>query len=187
MQALTSPLGQAVVEIERHVSESGWDQPAQLFALVRTTELLGAEPRLADELGADAVRQELTPVAQDGLPPGADSDGLAGALARIEWPDAVSGCAIAVERVVLPSEAEPEMMRTRSRPPPGTRDGTRYGWWPAYCATATGSVRSGSGRTTRMTRCSPGPTWSRPCARYWRSTFAPVASAGTGDDEENQR
>jgi hypothetical protein len=98
-------LGQAVIEIERHVSSAGWDQPAQLFALVPTAELLAAEPQLAAELGADDASQPLTPVAQGELP-GGDDEHLADALARIEWPDGVSGCAVAVERVVLPASVE---------------------------------------------------------------------------------
>ncbi|GAA0925427.1 PPA1309 family protein [Kribbella koreensis] len=98
-------LGRAVIEIERHVSSAGWDQPAQLFALVPTAELLAAEPQLAAELGADDASQPLTPVAQGELP-GGDDEHLADALARIEWPDGVSGCAVAVERIVLPASAE---------------------------------------------------------------------------------
>jgi hypothetical protein len=98
-------LGRAVIEIERHVSSAGWDQPAQLFALVPTEELLAAEPQLAAELGADDASQPLTPVAQGELP-GGDDEHLADALARIEWPDGVSGCAVAVERIVLPASAE---------------------------------------------------------------------------------
>lgn len=93
-------LSQAVVEIEQHVSAAGWDQPAQLFALVPTADLLAAEPGLDIELSS-----ELTPVAQEGLPAGADDEGLAAALARIEWPAGVTGCAIAVERIVLPTDA----------------------------------------------------------------------------------
>jgi hypothetical protein len=99
-------LGQAVIEIERHVSSAGWDQPAQLFALVPTEDLLAAEPQLAAELGADDASQPLTPVAQGELPGGMDDEHLAEALARIEWPDAVSGCAVAVERIVLPAASE---------------------------------------------------------------------------------
>lgn len=98
-------LGRAVIEIERHVSSAGWDQPAQLFALVPTAELLAAEPQLAAELGADDASQPFTPVAQGELP-GGDDEHLADALARIEWPDGVSGCAVAVERIVLPASAE---------------------------------------------------------------------------------
>ncbi|MFI5712328.1 PPA1309 family protein [Kribbella sp. NPDC051620] len=98
-------LGRAVIEIERHVSSGGWDQPAQLFALVPTAELLAAEPQLAAELGADDASQPFTPVAQGELP-GGDDEHLADALARIEWPDGVSGCAVAVERIVLPASTE---------------------------------------------------------------------------------
>ena len=104
--APANALGQAVIEIERHVSSAGWDQPAQLFALVPTDELLAAEPQLAAELGADDASQPFTPVAQGELPGGMDDEHLAEALARIEWPDAVSGCAVVVERIVLPAATE---------------------------------------------------------------------------------
>jgi hypothetical protein len=67
--------------------------------------LLAAEPQLAAELGADDASQPLTPVAQGELP-GGDDEHLADALARIEWPDGVSGCAVAVERIVLPASVE---------------------------------------------------------------------------------
>jgi hypothetical protein len=101
-------LAHAVVEIERHVSGSGWDQPVQLFALVPTVELLVAEPQLVAELGADS-EQPLTPVAQGDLPDGMDDDNLAAALAGIEWPDGVTGCALAVERIVLPADVDSEL------------------------------------------------------------------------------
>jgi hypothetical protein len=99
-------LSRAVIEIEKHVSTAGWDQPAQLFALVPTAELLAAEPHLAAELGAEDASQPLTPVAQGELPGGMEDEHLADALAQIEWPDGVSGCALAIERIVLPSSAE---------------------------------------------------------------------------------
>ncbi|WP_405061211.1 PPA1309 family protein [Kribbella sp. NBC_01505] len=99
-------LSRAVIEIEKHVSGAGWDQPAQLFALVPTEELLRAEPQLAAELGADDMSQPLTPVAQGELPGALEDEHLADALARIEWPDGVSGCALAIERIVLPAAAE---------------------------------------------------------------------------------
>ncbi|GAA3108265.1 hypothetical protein JOF29_001593 [Kribbella aluminosa] len=99
-------LSRAVVEIEKHVSSAGWDQPAQLFALVPTAELLRAEPQLAAELGAEDASQPLTPVAQGELPGGVDDDNLANTLGRIEWPDGVAGCAVAIERIVLPAAAE---------------------------------------------------------------------------------
>ncbi|HWD79436.1 MAG TPA: PPA1309 family protein [Kribbella sp.] len=99
-------LSRAVVEIEKHVSSAGWDQPAQLFALVPTSELLRAEPQLAAQLGAEDASQPLTPVAQGELPGGVDDANLADTLGRIEWPDGVAGCALAIERIVLPAAAE---------------------------------------------------------------------------------
>jgi hypothetical protein len=102
----SAALSQAVIEIEKHVSSAGWDQPAQLFALVPTDELLRAEPQLAAELGADDAAQPLTPVAQGELPGGMDDEHIADSLARIEWPDGVSGCALVVERIVLPASVE---------------------------------------------------------------------------------
>lgn len=86
-------------EVEDFVSTAGWDQPPQLFALVPTAELVEAQPDLATQVDAAAF---LTPVAQDALP----SDDLAESLAGIMWPEAVQGCAIAQEIVVLPPEAE---------------------------------------------------------------------------------
>ncbi len=99
-------LSRAVVEIEKHVSSAGWDQPAQLFALVPTADLLRAEPNLAAELGAEDASQPLTPVAQGELPGGVEDDSLAATLGQIEWPDGVAGCALAIERIVLPAAAE---------------------------------------------------------------------------------
>jgi len=99
-------LSRAVIEIEKHVSSAGWDQPAQLFALVPTEELLRAEPQLAAELGAEDASQPLTPVAQGELPGGLEDDNLAEALGRIEWPEGVAGAALSIERIVLPASVE---------------------------------------------------------------------------------
>ncbi|MGH3761202.1 PPA1309 family protein [Actinophytocola sp.] len=86
-------------EVEDFVSTAGWDQPPQLFALVPTAELVERQPELAGQVDSAAP---LTPVAQEALP----SEDLAEALAGIMWPDAVHGCALAQEIVVLPPEAE---------------------------------------------------------------------------------
>lgn len=86
-------------EVEDFVATGGWDQPPQLFALVPTADLVEANPDLAGQVDAGAL---LTPVAQDSLP----SEDLADALAGIMWPEAVRGCAIAQEIVVLPPSAE---------------------------------------------------------------------------------
>ncbi len=89
-------------EIEEFAATAGWDQPAQMFALVPTRELLDAEPDLSDRVDAHST---LTPVAQDELP----SDDLGEALARVSWPEQVPGCALVQEIVVLPPEAEDEL------------------------------------------------------------------------------
>jgi hypothetical protein len=95
-------LATAVVEIERHAARSGWDQPARLFALVETAQLIAREPHLAAALD-DA---SLTPVEQEGLVPG---ESLEEQLRAIVWPATVHGCAAMVERVVLPPAAEDEV------------------------------------------------------------------------------
>jgi hypothetical protein len=86
-------------EVEDFVSTAGWEQPPQLFALVPTAELVEREPELAGQVDQAAL---LTPVAQDSLP----SEDLAEALGGLMWPDAVHGCALAQEIVILPPEAE---------------------------------------------------------------------------------
>lgn len=98
-QDLPTALAPAAREIEEFVAAAGWDQPTQVFALVPTHLLLTAEPGLADQLDPDSA---LTPIAQESLP----AEDLAEALARIEWPEQVAGCALVQEIVVLPPEAE---------------------------------------------------------------------------------
>lgn len=94
-----SPVRQATLEVQRHVSGAGWDQPPRMFALVSTIQLLKSQPELAAELGdADSY----TAIEQDGLPLHQAFEEL---LTEIEWPDSVEGCAVAVERVMLPPEA----------------------------------------------------------------------------------
>jgi len=99
-------LAAAVVEIESHVAAGGWDQPARLYALVPTTDLIEREPALAAAMGLDAAEEDaasLTPVEQEAL--GLDA-ALEDALGSITWPAEVSGCAAVVERLVLPPAAE---------------------------------------------------------------------------------
>jgi hypothetical protein len=101
---VTDPLTLAALDTERHVARDGWDQPVRVFALVPTAELLEHEPGLADSLAThDAVAGALSAVEQDDLP---DAPGLEELLGRIAWPEQVSGCAVAVERIVVPPEAE---------------------------------------------------------------------------------
>ncbi|MBY6302723.1 hypothetical protein I3J09_08525 [Streptomyces clavuligerus] len=100
-----SPLTRAVLEIDEYASGLGWDQPARLFALVDTARLRSQEPGLAAQLGLDGDENGpvLTPVEQDEIPAGTALDEF---LATIAWPDAVAGCALTVERLMLPPSAE---------------------------------------------------------------------------------
>ncbi|GAB3621938.1 hypothetical protein GCM10027418_00200 [Mariniluteicoccus endophyticus] len=107
----------ALMDIERHVGTLGWDQPARLFALVKTDELIAAEPDLAAHLGLrpsaeGAPIDALTSVEQEDfreVGQGGDESDLPQVLGRIAWPDAVHGCAIALERSFLPPSAESEI------------------------------------------------------------------------------
>lgn len=100
-----SPLTRAVLEIDEYVSGLGWDQPARLFALVDTARLRTQEPALASQLGLEEGQESsaLTPIEQDEIPAGKPLDEFLGTIA---WPDAVVGCALTVERLMLPPSAE---------------------------------------------------------------------------------
>ncbi len=95
----------ALMEIERHVAGIGWDQPARLFALVPTSELISAEPQLAEHLtgGIEPQPGQLSAIEQDGFAGGSD---LGEALARIAWPATVAGVALSLERFFLPGAAD---------------------------------------------------------------------------------
>jgi hypothetical protein len=108
-----------VREVEDFLAASGWDQPAQLFALVPTADLIAAEPGLAGSL---AEGNGLTPVAQEPI----DGTDVASVLDEICWPDEVSGCALTQDIVVLPPDAEAaldEVIKSSAPPeaeePPG--------------------------------------------------------------------
>lgn len=104
-----SALADAVREVERHVAAAGWDAPVRVFALVRTSAALAAEPSLAGQLspqviaGAAGSPWHLTSIEQEGLPAADDLEHL---LAGLAWPEAVDGAAVTVERIVLPPGAE---------------------------------------------------------------------------------
>jgi hypothetical protein len=98
---VTDALVAALLEVERHVGRSGWDQPVRLFALVRTGDLIVAEPSLADQL--TGAPDGYSSIEQEDFHPG---DDLAQTLAGIAWPDSVAGCVLALERAFLPADAE---------------------------------------------------------------------------------
>jgi hypothetical protein len=102
---LDPALAAAVLEIETHIAEGGWDQPARLYALVDTARLVEREPALAAAMGLDssAARGSLTPVEQDQLAPVRPLEQV---LESITWPEGVAGCAAVVERLVLPPNVD---------------------------------------------------------------------------------
>lgn len=106
--ALLRILDAVAAEIEAHLAAGGWDQAPALFALVPTA-LIAAEPNGAELLGLSPDDQiapdSLTPVAQEDLPDGPLDEMLAG----IDWPQAVTGCALAQEILILPPDAEAEI------------------------------------------------------------------------------
>ncbi|MFJ5883836.1 PPA1309 family protein [Kitasatospora cineracea] len=98
-----TPLTRAALEIDEHAATLGWDLPARLFALVDNAQMRKANPRLASQLGLDDNPTGLTPVEQEEIPPGTELDRFLGTIA---WPDGVVGCALVVERLMLPPGAE---------------------------------------------------------------------------------
>jgi hypothetical protein len=120
-----SPLTRAVLEIDDYASGLGWDQPARLFALVDTAQLRTQEPGLADQLGLgadDSNAGALTPIEQDELPAGTPLDEF---LATIAWPEVIAGCALTVERLMLPPSAETAI-------PEGLDDASLASWVAAH-------------------------------------------------------
>ncbi|MFC4905873.1 PPA1309 family protein [Actinomadura gamaensis] len=104
-----SHLEEVVLDLERHAAEQGWDAAPRLYALVYGSEIRTAEPELAAELGLaedPGDGDTLAALEQPELPRQASVED---ALATIAWPDAVAGCALVIERVVLPPEAEEEI------------------------------------------------------------------------------
>ena len=102
--AVDPTLRGAVLELEQHAAAAGWDQPAQLFALIPAGQLLEQDPQMAElvGLGPDTHPDVLVTVEQGELPPEVPLEEL---LAQIEWPDEVRGAAVVVERLVLPPSA----------------------------------------------------------------------------------
>jgi hypothetical protein len=99
-------LQDVVLDLERHSAEDGWDAPPRLYALIETAELRRQEPDLAEELGISADVDSIAALEQ---PPLAGDGPVEDLLGTIIWPDRVNGCALVVERIVLPPEAEQDM------------------------------------------------------------------------------
>ena len=101
----TSRLIACLMDVERHVSSAGWDQPARLFALVTTGTLLEVEPQLRGRV-PEASPDALTAIEQDEFHA---TDNVIERLGGIFWPETVEGCAIALERAFLPSKFEADI------------------------------------------------------------------------------
>jgi hypothetical protein len=107
MPGMNVRLDQLTLDVERHAAGAGWDQPPRLFALVETADLTRREPQLAARLGlGDAEPGALTPVDQGELP---DHSSLEELLGGISWPPEVLGCALTVERLMVPPSVEEGM------------------------------------------------------------------------------
>ena len=107
VQPVADPLAIAALDAERHVAAAGWDQPPRLFALVRTADLLAREPHLREQMGtSDLAEGALSAVEQEGLPATSSLETL---LGRLAWPPEVDGCAFAIERMVVPPDAERDL------------------------------------------------------------------------------
>lgn len=103
MSGVSAELTATAAEIEAHLASAGWDRPPALFALVRAGQFRKDDPLAAARVGLDDVDDDaLTPIEQEELPEGP----LDEVLAQIAWPDAVVGCALSQEIVVLPPAAE---------------------------------------------------------------------------------
>lgn len=76
-----------------------------MFALVSNALLAQREPSMSEQLnGADP--DGFTAVEQEGLPTTSDIESM---LARVAWPQEVAGVALAIERIVVPPEAERDL------------------------------------------------------------------------------
>ncbi len=104
-EPILPPLVECARDTERHVAAAGWDQPPRLFAIARNEGLLAREPGLAAQLGA-ATPDGLSTIEQEGLAPTSQMESL---LGRLAWPPEVDGAAIAIERIVVPPEAENDL------------------------------------------------------------------------------
>jgi hypothetical protein len=95
---ITPALEQAVRDLDRHVSASGWNQPTRLFAVADTQTLLQNEPALASQLAGGPDEHPFTTIEQEGFPQHQELDEM---LRGIAWPATVTGAAISTERTMV--------------------------------------------------------------------------------------
>lgn len=99
---------EVVWELERHAATEGWDRPARLYALVDAATFAAQQQELAEQMGLTAPESvgTLVPIEQDQVDPSHEVEQV---LTGIGWPVEVSGCAVVVERLVLPPEVDAEI------------------------------------------------------------------------------
>ncbi len=158
MSPIADPAGalaDVVREVEAHASRSGWDQPAQLFALVETADLVEREPHLAEVLGVEAQAEGLTPVEQE-----TTSESLEELLSTILWPPEVAGCAVVLEAMTVPPDAEhvPDDAEAAAAYAAAIRNAKKPASSPDPCAPGRASARSASAHMTTTTWCWLGRT-----------------------------
>lgn len=102
IEQVLSPLGSCAIDTERHVASAGWDQAPRLFAIARNGDIARREPALAAQL-AGVDPEAFSTIEQEGMPPTSNIESM---LGRLAWPDEVDGVALAIERIVVPPEAE---------------------------------------------------------------------------------
>ncbi|MEV5747352.1 PPA1309 family protein [Actinoallomurus sp. NPDC052308] len=98
-------LEDVVRDLERHAAATGWDAPPRLYALVAAPELNRNEPELARQLGVPDEPDGIAALEQPDLPLDRPIEDV---LHGIEWPGQVAGCALILERILLPEGAEEE-------------------------------------------------------------------------------
>ena len=101
--AVNPSLHTVLLELSDQVAAEGWDQPPRLFALVATADLQRDDPALAAQLGLADVDPTVAPWTA------LEDDFSNATLEQVAWPPAVGGCALAVERLTLPPEAEAQL------------------------------------------------------------------------------
>jgi hypothetical protein len=101
-----SRLEDLVLDLERHAASTGWDAAPRLYALVDAPELHRQEPELARRLGVPDAPGRMAALEQPALPADRPIDDV---LGGIEWPDRVEGCALVIERILLPDGAEDDI------------------------------------------------------------------------------
>ena len=151
---------------EPHRSATGWDQPARLYALVTTAQLVEQGARAGPRDGPRRGRgRGLADPGRAG-PARRRTSRWSASLESITWPAGVAGCAAVVERLVLPPDADAAVpedpdaadgVRPRAPRAPGGPD--RGGRHPRR---GRRTVPCGCAPPTTTSRCWRAPTWCRP-------------------------